>query len=262
MQLTEITIYPIKSCAGLSCDSVALDRFGPVGDRRWLVVDDAGTAITQREYARMSQIGVNPGDGGLTLRCGQASHTVPTPGGTAAEREVQVWADTVQALDAGEEAAAWLSEQLGTSCRLTFMPEHSVRPVDTSYASAGETVGFADAFPLLLISQASLDDLNARLPEPVPMNRFRPNLVVDGCEAFAEDSWRQIRIGELTFDVANACARCVMPSIVQESAERDPHINRVLAKYRRRDGQIYFGQNLLYQAFGTLAVGDEVEILS
>jgi len=123
-------------------------------------------------------------------------------------------------------------------------------------------VSFADGFPLLLISQASLDDLNARLSSPVPMNRFRPNLVVSGCEAFAEDSWRRIRVGEIEFDVAKPCSRCVMPSIDQASGRKDSEILRVLAGYRRgEDRQTYFGQNLLYRGSGEIALGAIVEVL-
>jgi uncharacterized protein YcbX len=142
------------------------------------------------------------------------------------------------------------------------MPDDARRRVQPLYARRGETVSFADGFPLLLISQASLDDLNARLDQPVPMNRFRPNLVVSGCEAFDEDRWQRIRIGTLEFDVAKPCSRCVMPSIDQATAQRDPQINRVLASYRRRDGQVYFGQNLLYPEYGSLAVGDTLEVLA
>jgi uncharacterized protein YcbX len=141
------------------------------------------------------------------------------------------------------------------------MPDDAVRLVDGLYARDGETVSFADGFPILLISSASLDDLNSRLPSPVPMNRFRPNLVVSDCAPFAEDNWKRIRIGEMTFEVVKPCSRCAVPSIVQETAERDPHINRVLAGYRRFDGKIYFGQNLLYPQGGELRIGDKVEVL-
>ena len=147
------------------------------------------------------------------------------------------------------------------------MPEDCQRLVDGAYAKSAETVSFADGFPLLLLSQASLDLLNSKLGSPVPINRFRPNLVVDGCKAHAEDDWRQIRIGGMEFDVAKACARCVVPSIDQASGEKDSEILRALAAYRRfedpGDGarQVYFGQNLLYRGAGELAVGDEVTIL-
>ena len=165
-------------------------------------------------------------------------------------------------LDAGEEVAQWFSEHLGQSCRLVYQGGDGRRGVDRQFSPAGTQVSLADGFPLLLISQASLDDLNRRLDRPVGMDRFRPNLVVSGCEPHAEDQWRQIRIGEMCFDLVKPCARCVIPSIDQDTAQRDSPINRVLASYRRRDGQIFFGQNLLHQQQGALELGMPVEVLA
>ena len=119
-----------------------------------------------------------------------------------------------------------------------------------------------NGFPLLLLTQASLDGLNARLPAPVPMDRFRPNLVIDGAAPHAEDGWRRLRIGAVTVDLVKPCSRCVIPSIDQATAGRDPHINRVLAGYRRRDGAVLFGQNGLHDGPGSLAVGDPVTVLA
>jgi uncharacterized protein YcbX len=171
---------------------------------------------------------------------------------------VRVWADEVEAVDAGAAAARWFTALLGQTCRLVYLPDDGERTADAAYAPGGASVSFADGFPLLLLSSASLADLNARLPAPVPMNRFRPNLVVDGCAPFAEDHWRGLRIGAAAFTVAKPCARCVVPAIDQASGERDPHINRVLAGYRRFDGQILFGQNLLHSHPANIAVGDPV----
>jgi hypothetical protein len=262
VELSGICVYPVKSLAGYESDSIDMDRFGPAGDRRWLVTDPAGRFLTQREHPVMALIKTRAAAESLTLSVDGDDITVPIPGADARERLVQVWEDHARARDAGDAAARWLSDKLGQSCRLFYMPDDSVRLVDGLYASNGETVGFADGFPVLLISQGSLDDLNDRLPSPVSMNRFRPNLVVSGCDPFAEDGWKRIRIGDMTFDVAKPCSRCVMPSIVQETAERDPHINRVLAGYRRFEGKIYFGQNLLYQDTGRLSLGDAVEVLA
>lgn len=261
MTLSEINIYPVKSCGGISLNTVQLDCFGPAGDRRWMLVDETGMAITQRGQSRLALIQTKLSPGGLSLSLGEHTLDVATPDTAADKVTVQVWADKVQAVDAGAEVAAWLSARLDMDCRLAYMHEGSARAVDSNYANAGETVGFADAFPLLLISQASLDDLNKRLEAPVPMNRFRPNLVVTGCEPFAEDSWKRIRIGEVEFEVAKPCGRCVMPSIDQVTGEKDKNINRVLASFRRRDGMIYFGQNLLYRGAGILHLSQAVEVL-
>jgi uncharacterized protein YcbX len=261
MQLSGISIYPVKSCAGINLDSVTLDRFGPVGDRRWLVVDERGRFISQREQARMALVRVETVPGGIRLSLGDSSIQAAIPCGDAPELRVSVWADSVRALLADGHAGEWLSAQLGRCCQLVYMPDNCRRLVDGLYARDGETVSFADGFPLLLISQASLGDLNSRLDTPVPMNRFRPNLVVSDCEPFAEDTWRRIRVGDVEFKVAKPCSRCVIPSIDQATAKRDGQINRVLASYRRVNGQLMFGQNLLYQHTGTLSVGDSVEVL-
>jgi len=264
--LSQLFIYPVKSCAGIEQQQVALDRFGPVGDRRWMLVDGAGRFMTQREDARLACLRVTATTGGLELAYGGDSIAVECPD-SMNRKLVTVWSDAVPAVDAGDEIAEWLQAQLGLETRLVYMPDDAQRLVDGSFAHAGETVSFADGFPLLLISQAALDLLNSKLGASVPMNRFRPNLVVDGCEAHAEDDWKQIRIGDVEFDVAKPCARCAVPSIDQVSGEKDSEILRVLADYRRGDDrQVYFGQNLLYRDAGrrdagTLSVGDEVTIL-
>lgn len=260
ISVSELTIYPLKSAAGLALQKSELDRFGLSGDRRWLITNERGYFITQREESRLALLQTRL-SGGLSLEFGGDVLHVPIPDELAPERRVQVWEDQVRALDAGNDAATWLGEKLGRQCRLVYMGDDAIRRVDGLYASAGETVSFADGFPVLLISQASLDDLNARLRHPVPMNRFRPNIVVSGCEAFAEDGWRVLRIGDVEMTVAKPCSRCVMPSIDQTTAERDPEINRVLAAYRRREGKIYFGQNLLYTGGGSVSLGDSVEVL-
>lgn len=254
--VSELTIYPVKSCAGVSVNSFMLDRFGPENDRRWLVVDKAGVQITQRELPVMAMIQPSISASGLRLTYRDRQIDVCTPH-EGAPRAVQVWADRVQAFDAGDAASEFFSHVLQLPARLMWMPETAERQVDPHYAQHGETVSFADGFPLLLISQASLDDLNTRLEKPVPMNRFRPNIVVKGCTAFAEDSWSTLSGNELELQVSKPCSRCVMPSINQTTAEKNSRILRVLASYRRgADGRTYFGQNLLYPTSGLVRVGD------
>jgi len=261
VHLSGIAIYPVKSCAGISLDGVSLDRFGPAGDRRWLVVDERGRFVSQREQARMALIRIDLVPGGIRLSLGDSNIQAKIPGPDAPELRVSIWEDSVRAQLADTSVGDWLSTQLGRPCRLVYMPDTCKRLVDGIYARDGETVSFADGFPLLLISRASLEDLNNRLDNPVPMDRFRPNLVVSGCDSFAEDGWRRIRIGDVEFDVAKPCSRCVIPSIDQATAQRDGDINRVLASYRRVNGQVMFGQNLLYQRVGTLSLGDSVAVL-
>jgi hypothetical protein len=175
--------------------------------------------------------------------------------------EVVVWGDAVQASPAGADADAWLSGFLGLPCRLVCFPDDAVRSVDPGFARPSDQVGFADGFPFLLISQASLDDLNGRVDEAVSMLRFRPNLVVDGCDAYAEDDWRRIRIGDIEFRVAKPCSRCVIPTIDPATGLRGQEPLRTLMSYRRRDNKVYFGQNLIHDGFGRLAVGMPLEVL-
>ncbi|MHA7815958.1 MAG: MOSC domain-containing protein [Pseudohaliea sp.] len=260
LRLAAIYRYPLKSAAGLACEHASLDDFGIAGDRRWLLVDPSGAFLSQRGLPALALLrAVERGDG-LSLAFGGERLTVSRPGAVA--RTVTVWGDRVTALDAGDAAARWLQARLATPCRLVHMPDDCRRPVDPAYAPPGRSVSFADGFPLLLLTQASLDGLNARLPAPVPMDRFRPNLVIDGAAPHAEDGWRRLRIGTVTVDLVKPCARCAIPSIDQATAARDPHINRVLASYRRRDGAVLFGQNGLHDGPGTLAVGDPVTVLA
>jgi uncharacterized protein YcbX len=238
-----------------------VDRFGLTGDRRWMLVDEKGCFLSQRELPRLARLTALPTDRGLGLRWGEECHDVAEPiDGELCE--VQVWDDRLLARDAGYATADWLQAQLGLAARLVYMPDDCRRLVDSDFAHAAETVSFADGFPLLLVSAAAADELNARLSQPVSLDRFRPNLVVSGCAPHAEDGWQRLRIGEMVFDVAKPCARCVMPSVDQVSGEKHPELLRVLADYRRGDDRkVYFGQNLLYRKTGSIAVGDPVQVL-
>lgn len=263
IRISELSIYPVKSCGGQSLKAAHTDQFGLTGDRRWLITDPQGQQLTQRDTAVMALLHAEKQGDMLDLSFKGNSLRVATPGENAMTRQVSVWSSTMTVRDGGDEAAAWLSDCLQQELRLNWMQDDCRRPVDPEYASDGQSLSFADGFPILLVSQASLDDLNSRMSAPVPMNRFRPNVVVEGCEAFAEDAWKRLRIGELELEIVKPCDRCVMPSIIQETAERDVEINRVLATFRRgEDRKIYFGQNVLSRNLGPIAVGDELELLA
>ena len=173
-----------------------------------------------------------------------------------------VWDDACNAYDCGQQATEWFSHFLNISARLVYFPHDEVRQVDLEYANQGEITAFSDGFPYLLIGQASLDDLNSRLTTPVDMKRFRPNLVVKGTEAFAEDNWKAIRIGDITFNLVKPCSRCVIPSINPDTAEKSAEVVKTLSAYRMQSNKIYFGQNLIAEGLGKLETGMEVEILS
>jgi uncharacterized protein YcbX len=169
-----------------------------------------------------------------------------------------VWDDSCEATWVGERAAAWFTQFLGSACSLVHMAEQVVRPADPAFAPPESRVSFADGFPFLLISEESLADLNGRLADPLPMNRFRPNLIVAGGEPYAEDGWKEIQIGGVSLKVVKPCGRCVVTTTDQSTGERGQEPLRTLATYRRRDGLVMFGQNVVHERPGRLRLGDRV----
>lgn len=272
MQVTGILIYPVKSLGGFAVQMAEVDAMGLVGDRRFLVVDETGRFMTQRTLPRMALVATALDATHLTLstsptsavRVGRASDPA------APLRTVSVWkAENLLAEDCGDEAATFLSDFLATRCRLVRIGEKYHRPVTKAAGRPGDVVTFADACPLLVISEASLADLNDRIAEhgeeAVPMNRFRPNLVVNDCAPFAEDAWSRIQVGEVIFRSAGQCVRCIMPSIDQTTAERGKEPLRTLATYRRDavvPADVKFGLNLINESkAGRIRVGDTVALL-
>ena len=253
--------YPVKSMRGQEFDSLDADARGFVLDRRWMVVDSNGRFVTQRQQPRMALIDVQPGEQGELQLSAPGMQPLQLGRPRGQRIDVEVWGDRVAAALVSPTADAWLSEFLDRHCRLAYLPDDSRRPVDPQFAGPGDQVGFADGFPFLLISQASLDDLNARLETPLPMLRFRPNLVIAGCLPYAEDGWRRIRIGDMRFRVVKPCSRCIIPSIDFATGERGREPLHTLMGYRRRDNKIYFGQNLIHEGTGRLEVGMPVEII-
>lgn len=266
LRLSALYRFPVKSLGGESLSRAEIDALGLAGDRRWMVVDAAsGRFLTQRQFGRMAQIGARWRDAGtLELSApGRTPLAVVVPPADEALRGVTVWDDSLQAPDAGDVAAAWLSACLERDCRLVHVPASRARQVDTAYARPGDKVGFADGFPLLLIGQGSLDDLSARVGRPLEMLRFRPNLVVEGAAPYAEDGWGRLRIGEVEFERVKPCSRCAIPTHDPHSGERssDGEPLRTLATYRRDADGVYFGQNLIQRGTGVLEVGMPVILL-
>ena len=259
--LSAIYRYPVKSARGHALHTAAMDRFGLAGDRRWMLVDESGRFQSQRRLPSLALLDAEITADGLRLRFGEGEIHLSTPDPRGPRVLASVHKDTLMCPVAEDAVNAWLSEMLGEPLRLVHCPESARRGVDPDYATAGERLAFADGFPLLLISESSLAYLNERLPAPAPMDRFRPNLVIRDVEAHAEDQWRRIRVGQTPVRVVKPCSRCVIPSIDQQTAKRDPHINRALAKYRRRDGVIYFGMNALAPAGARFTVGDPVALV-
>ncbi|MCG8670330.1 MAG: MOSC domain-containing protein [Pseudomonadales bacterium] len=267
LSISALYRFPVKSMGGQSLASAQIDRFGIQYDRRWMLVDDRGKFITQRQCADMVRFSVDIKSDGLTLTYQPLQgEAISQQVGLACFNEshaadVLVWRDTCRALVASDDLNAWISDCLQRACRLVYMPDSTKRRVDETYAKAGETVSFADGFPLLLTTDASLAAFNQTLSSPIEMLRFRPNIVVAGAEAWAEDQWRAIKIGELVFEVVKPCSRCVIPTINRDTIKKEPEVFQALRKYRQRDGEVYFGQNLLPQGQGKIKVGDKVELV-
>jgi len=267
--LSALNLFPLKSAAALPLQQAEVEPRGLAGDRRWMVVDEGATFVTGRQLARLPLVRATPlGEGGIRLDApGMPSLEVAAPVAAGVRVATTVWGVAVEPLLAAAEAGDWLSRFLDRPLRLVHMDDACVRRLkakyDGRYGRDEDVVSFADGFPLLLVSQAALDQLNARLAVPVPMLRFRPNLVVAGTAPHAEDGWRRVRIGAIEFEVAKACTRCVFTTVDFERGERDPDGEplRTLATYRRTAEGVTFGQNLIPRGSGTLRVGDAVEVL-
>lgn len=256
--------YPLKSGAALPLTQATVEPLGIEHDRRWMAVQPDGSFLTGRELPALVLVRAVPGPTGLHLSApGMPELTVPFPPESAQRLDVTVWKDTCSAARTDATADRWLSEYLGMPAALVYVDARMQRPVDPTYAAPEDRVGFADGFPLLLTTEPSLADLNTRLAQPVPMSRFRPNLVVEGCDAFAEDGWKRLRIGTVELAVVKPCARCVFITVDAETARKDPRQEplRTLTTFRRIDGKVMFGQNVIVRRAGTIRVGDSVEVL-
>jgi uncharacterized protein YcbX len=273
MHLAALHIYPVKSLRGLAVQSAGVDSLGAIGDRRFLVVDPAGVFLTQRTAPRMALVAALLDDAALTLRSAGFGEIrvrrAPDPG--ARLLPVRVWSsEGLLAEDCGDAPASWLGGVLGTPCRLVRIGPAFSRPVKPGRARPGDVMGFADGYPFLAVSEASVGELNGRIgrsgARPVPIDRFRPNLVLGGCEPYAEDAWQRLRIGAIVFRAAGPCSRCIITTTDQATGARGVEPLRTLAGYRRNTAEptlVDFGQNLVHEVkTGLLSVGDPVEILA
>lgn len=261
--VTELWHYPIKSCRGIRLDRALVGPRGIINDRGWMIVEPNGMFITQREHPRLALITPSFQNNHLYMGAPGIEVLAVPVNSEGAKIEVTVWRDQCSAIDQGDWVAEWLGDFLGIECRLVRMADDWVRQVDPIYAQPGERVGFADAFPLLLASESSLANLNRRLDQALPMNCFRPNIVIQGASPFDEDRWDAIRIGAMTMRVAKPCARCVMTTVDQLRGVVDgsePLLT--LATFRKQNGKVMFAQNVLHDGEGVLAIGDQLEVLT
>lgn len=261
--LSEIYIYPVKSLGGINLKISEVEPRGLKYDRRWMLVDEKREFLTQRINPQMALISVGIKDNKLEFnhKTTGSSFSLNLVEVTNNEMEVIIWNDKVIANIVSEKANEWFSDTLRIKCRLVYMNDNTIRPVDKNYSHNNEVVNFADAFPFLIIGQSSLDDLNTRLQTKLPMNRFRPNLVFNGGEPFAEDRIKCFSIGNITFYPVKPCARCVVTTIDQETGIKSEEPLRTLSTYRTFNNKINFGQNLIHKGTGIISVGDELKII-
>jgi hypothetical protein len=262
--LSQLFIHPIKSTRGLSLTRATAEPLGLEHDRRWMLARPDGSFITGREHPTLVRVSAVPTEGGLRLSAPELPELwVPRPAPEAPRLEVTIWGDRCSAALADEAASRWFTRLLGEPVALVYVDARMQRPVDPAYASPGDRVGFPDAFPLLLLSRASVEELNRHLAHPVTVEHFRPNLVVEGCEPFAEDSWRRLRVGSAELEIVTPCARCVFTTVdpVTGVKASDGEPLRTLTQLRRSGNKVLFGQNALVRRPGTLQVGDPIELL-
>lgn len=262
LRVTRLRVYPVKGTRGIDLDAMEFDQLGPRFDRRWMVVTPDGEFVSQRGTPRLATIRPRLANGALELAApGAEPLTLPMdPGGEPAR--VRIHNSGADARTVATEADAWLSSVLGGEFRLVFMRNQDARATDPEYA-AGHRVGFADGYPALLVSERSVAELTRRAGRPIPVERFRPNIVVTGDSPHDEDRWQRFAIGGLGFEGVKLCARCKVTTVDQDSGVRDPASEplRTLAFYRRIESHVYFGVNVVHSGHGRIAVGDAVDVM-
>ena len=271
--LSEIWIYPVKSLPGIRLPNAVIDQRGFQWDRHWMLVDTDGVFVTQRQKPQMALFSVQleqdhliasfPDKPDLQISLNQS---------TGQKLKVNVWQDSINADLVSDKADQWFSDCLDEPVRLVKMPDEAQRQVDQEYAKADDQTGFSDGFPFLLLSQASIEDLNTRIhnsiqnhtkdkTQQMTVKRFRPNLVIDDVDAYAEDKWRIVKIGDIHFRVVKPCSRCAITTVNPETAVKGAEPLLTLAKYRREGNKVFFGQNVIHDNEGVLKQGEPLMVL-
>jgi uncharacterized protein len=255
--ISEIWIYPIKSLGGVRLQSAKVLPKGLAYDRRWMLIDGENNFMTQRVYPQIALFKLSLESGNFMIS--HSGDVIDLPFSTEDNSIVaNIWNDSVEVYEVSKRHSDWFSKILEIQCKVVSFPENNPRPVDPRFSIAGDDVSLADAYPVLIIGQASLDDLNQRLKDPLPMNRFRPNIVFTGGEAYEEDSWGRFKIGQNRFAAVKPCSRCVLTTVNQDTGEKGTEPLATLAAYRRRDNNVYFGQNLIPLDYTEIAEGDAI----
>lgn len=264
LTVSALYIYPIKSLGGITLQQAEVTDRGFKYDRRWLLVDTDNRFMTQRDFAAMALLKVALLNDGLLITYSPDADNIKIPFEplTDDKFEVTIWESTCPAVRVSDEADTWFTRVLNKPCKLVYMPENTRRKVDPRYALNGEITTFADDYPFLMIGEQSLNDLNSRLADPLPMNRFRPNIVFSGGKPYGEDIINNFTINDIRFQGVKLCARCVMTTINQDTAIKNKEPLKTLATYRRKGQKIMFGQNVIHKGTGTISFGDEITNIS
>jgi uncharacterized protein YcbX len=261
--LSNLTYYPIKACRGFDITESRVERMGLADDRRMMVVTPEGEFLTQREYPRLALVTPTLKNDSVTLSAPNFDSIQFGIQKSGTPTSVNIWKSKgVSAIDQGDESAQWFSDWLGVSVRLVHVDERNKRRLNPDYAiSTEDHTGFADGYPILIISEESLQDLNSRLDSALPMNRFRPNIVVKNCEPFAEDTWKRVKIGDIEMALVKPCPRCVVTTIDKETLQKNKEPLKTLSTYRNQEGGAMFGMNVIPLNEGEIKVGMSLEIL-
>lgn len=260
--ISALYVYPIKSLGGVSLSEASVTDRGFAYDRRWMLVDAEGKFLSQRQLPQMALLQTSIVEQGIVVfdKEKNTQILVPFESQSSSDIEVVVWDDACRANTYEKYIDEYFSDMLGLVARLVYMPQESSRYVEENYAKHKEITSFSDGYPFLLIGQGSLDELNSRLACPVPMNRFRPNMVFEGGASFVEDTWNDFVVADITFRCAKPCSRCVVTTIEQETALKGKEPLKTLATYRSKNNKILFGQNLLHKGSGVVRIGDKLHI--
>ena len=265
MNVASLHIHPVKGGRAVDVESALVLPRGFEGDRRWMIVDASNRFISQRQEPLLTQLLSHITRTGLSLKWDGRPSAPPFPVAcpdpdSALRRDVEIWDATVSALDAGNESAAWLSARLDRPVRLVYMHETSTRAVDPAFAP-GHEVSFADGYPVLVVGTASLNRLQQETG-PLPMSRFRPNVVLETTVPWIEDSWKRIQVGTTTLRLVKPCARCVVTTIDQLTGEQGREPLTSLARIRKQESKVLFGMNAVVEVIGRVRVGDEVSVMT
>lgn len=264
-RISQLFIYPIKSLGGISVETTLVTDRGFRYDRRYMLVDEYNRFLTQREYPVMALLKTVIDGNDLLVHHKKSADLklrLPLiPVNEGEETRVQIWDDICEAIYISPSADQWFSERTGISCRLVYMPETSRRLVDNRYVLKDEITSFADGYPILMIGQSSLDDLNNRMHEALPINRFRPNIVFTGGLPFEEDAMEHFIVNGIHGYAVKPCARCVITTTDQDTGISGKEPLKTLASYRRVNNEVWFGQNVLTEGNGSISVGDSIEVI-